>query len=259
MTDAVSHLGPWEIDTIVVGDCLDVMRQMPDGCVDLVVTDPPYGITACNWDCVVPLAPMWALLTRLAKENAAIVMTACQPFTSALGASNLPMLKYAWTWRKSRPSGHLNAKRMPLKDTEDVLVFYAKQPTYNPQGIVQCSITKKNTRGRLTAECFGSVADKDHLQTRTNYPRQVLDFASVHNVGALHPTQKPVALMEYLILTYTNPSDLIFDPFMGSGTTAVAAKKLGRRWFGCDISAEYVALARERVARVDGVQLKLLP
>jgi site-specific DNA-methyltransferase (adenine-specific) len=231
------------------GDCLELLPGIEAGSVDMVLTDPPYGTTACKWDSIIPLEPMWEQLKRIIKPNGAIVMTASQPFTSILGASNIAELRYSWTWRKTRPSGHLNAKRMPLKDTEDVLVFYKQQPTYNPQGLTVCSIVKKNTKGRLTAECFGSVKDKDHLQTSTGYPRQVLDFASVHNVGEdIHPTQKPVALMEYLIKTYTNEGEAVLDFTMGSGTTGVACKNLSRGFIGIELDEGYFQIAQERIS-----------
>jgi site-specific DNA-methyltransferase (adenine-specific) len=234
---------------LMQGDCLELLPGIEAGSVDMVLTDPPYGTTACKWDSIIPLEPMWEQLKRIIKPNGAIVMTASQPFTSILGASNIAELRYSWTWRKTRPSGHLNAKRMPLKDTEDVLVFYKQQPTYNPQGLTVCSIVKKNTKGRLTAECFGSVKDKDHLQTSTGYPRQVLDFASVHNVGEdIHPTQKPVALMEYLIKTYTNEGEAVLDFTMGSGTTGVACKNLSRGFIGIELDEGYFQIAQERIS-----------
>lgn len=223
------------------GDCLELMKSIPDGSVDMVLTDPPYGTTACKWDSVIPFEPMWAQLKRVTKRNGAIVMTASQPFTSALGASNLPMLRYSWVWRKSAATGHLNAKRMPMSDFEDVIVFYARQPTYNPQGLIPHG---KTTRRGGNGGCYG-FSGKENLQEWTNYPRRVLEFASEGKT--VHPTQKPVALMEYLIKTYTNEGETVLDFTMGSGTTGVAAKNLGRSFIGIELDETYFNIAKERI------------
>ena len=236
------------MNKVIQGDCLEVMKDIPDKSIDMILCDLPYGTTACKWDTIIPFEPLWEQYKRIIKKNGAIVLFGTQPFTSTLGVSNIDELRYSWTWRKSRPSGHLNAKRMPLKDTEDILVFYAKQPTYSPQGIERCSITKKNTEGRLHAQCYGSVVDRDHIQENTNYPRQVLDFSSVHNVGdGIHPTQKPVALFEYLIKTYTNEGDLVLDNCAGSGTTGVAARNLNRNYILIEKEQEYINIINKRL------------
>jgi hypothetical protein len=234
---------------LMFGDCLERMKEIPDGSVDMILCDLPYGTVRCKWDTVIQFDALWEQYKRAVKPSGAILLFAAQPFTSSLGASNLDMLKYTWYWRKSRPSGHLNAKKMPLKDVEDILVFYSKPPTYNPQGTSACSIVKKNTEGRLNAEVYGSVQDKDHLQTVTGYPRQVLDFASVHNVGTdIHPTQKPVSLCEYLIMTYTNEGETVLDNTMGSGTTLVAAINTGRKAIGIEMDKGYFDIAAKRIA-----------
>ena len=239
--------------TLIHGDCLEEMAKLPDGSVDMVLTDPPYGTTACKWDSVIPFEPMWEQLKRITKENGAIVMTASQPFTSVLGASNIRQLKYQWTWRKSRATGHLNAKKMPMKDCEDVLVFYKKQPTYNPQGLVECNKDIWNSkshslRGKetdATSVVTGGIEHKQYKQTATGYPRQVLDIAS--EGATVHPTQKPVALMEYLIKTYTNEGETVLDFTMGSGTTGVACKNLNRDFIGIELDQNYFNIAKERV------------
>ena len=224
------------------GDCLEVMAQLPDASVDMILCDLPYGTTACKWDTVIPFEPLWAQYRRIAKRNAAIVLTASQPFTSALGASNLPDLRYSWVWRKARPVGHLNAKRMPLKGFEDVLVFYREQPTYAPQGVTPClKIARRGGNG----DCYG-VSGKENIQTVTGYPRGFLDFP--HDVGGLHPTQKPVALMEYLIRTYTQEGETVLDNCMGSGTTGVACANTGRKFVGIERDDKYFAIASERIA-----------
>ena len=235
---------------LMQGDCLELMKTIPDGSVDMVLTDPPYGTTACKWDTIIPLEPMWEQLKRITKKNGAIVMTASQPFTSVLVTSNLKMFKYDWVWNKNRPTGVLNAKRQPLRDKEDILVFYSAQPTYNPQGLVRVNkevgtgATKANQKGNATGKITQTESGK-YLQEKGNYPRQVQKFS---NAGkTVHPTQKPVALMEYFIKTYTNEGDTVLDFTMGSGTTGVAAKNLGRNFIGIELDPTYFQIAKERI------------
>jgi site-specific DNA-methyltransferase (adenine-specific) len=226
----------------MLGDCLDRMSEIPDGSVDMVLCDLPYGTTACKWDSVIPFEPLWAHYRRVTKPNAAIVLTAAQPFTSALGASNLPNLRYSWSWRKTAATGHLNAKRMPMADFEDVLVFYGAQPTFNPQGIVPY---RKETRRGGNGGCYGE-SGKSNFQEFTNYPRRTLEIPSEGRT--VHPTQKPVALMEYLICTYTNPGETVLDNCMGSGTTGVACINTGRDFIGIERDPGYFAIAERRIA-----------
>jgi site-specific DNA-methyltransferase (adenine-specific) len=248
------------INQIICGDCLEVMKDWPDGCVDLVLTDPPYGTTACEWDSIIPLEPAWEVLKWIIKPNGAIVMTGAQPFTTTLIASNMKAFKYCWVWEKSRPTGHLNANRMPMKNVEDIVVFYDKQATYNPQ-MTQgkpnhvAEGTKRITKA--TNNCYGTFENSVQKRTFTKYPKQILQFQQQDPTKIIHPTQKPVALMEYLIKTYTNEGEIVIDFAMGSGTTCVAAKKLGRKYIGIDISEEYCQIARERLKSVDtGVPVK---
>lgn len=228
---------------LMQGDCLERMKEIPDGSVDMVLTDPPYGTTQCKWDSVIPFEPMWGQLKRVTKKNGAIVMTASQPFTSALVMSNVKMFKYCWVWEKSKPTGFLNAKKQPLRQTEDVVVFYKKQTTYRPQGTTPTSkVVSRTNRGN-----YGSCS-KTTLQEVTNYPRNVLRFASF---DGSHPTQKPVALMDYLIKTYTNEGETVLDFTMGSGTTGVAAKGLGRSFIGIEMDETYFKIAKERIDAVE--------
>jgi len=239
----------------MLGDCLERMKEIPDGSVDMVLTDPPYGTTACKWDSVIPMEPMWEQLKRVIKPNGAIVMTASQPFTSRLGASNIKQMKYCWYWRKSKATGHLNAKKMPMKNVEDVVVFYKKQPTYNPQGTIPIHKIKRNGDSHMargvttgaTSVLTGGLKTKEYLQESTNYPRQVLDFASEGKT--VHPTQKPVALMEYLIKTYTNEGETVLDFTMGSGTTGVACVNTGRSFIGIEMDENYFQIADERIGK----------
>ena len=222
------------------GDCLDVMKDIPDGSVDLILTDPPYGTTACKWDSIIPLDPMWGQLKRIIKPNGAIVMTAAQPFTTTLIASNMKMFKYCWVWKKSKPTGHLNAKKQPLRTYEDVVVFYDNQCIYNPQGIKPTDkVVSRTNRGNY-GEC-----SKTTRQTVTSYPRNIIEFPSVDGV---HQTQKPVALMEYLIKTYTNEGETVLDFTMGSGTTGVACANTGPKFIGIELDRDYYHTARKRIA-----------
>lgn len=230
---------------LIQGDCLEKMKDIESGSVDMILTDPPYGTTACKWDSIIPLDPMWEQLKRIIKPNGAIVMTASQPFTTTLIASNIKMFKYCWAWEKSKPTGHLNAKKQPLKTYEDVVVFYSKQCLYNPQGIKQTDKMVSRTNRGNYGEC-----SKTTRQTVTNYPRNILKFPTING---LHPTQKPVALMEYLIKTYTNEGETVLDFTMGSGTTGVAAKKLNRNFIGIELDEGYFQIAKDRIEAVQVV------
>jgi site-specific DNA-methyltransferase (adenine-specific) len=249
-----------------LGDCLDVMATLADNSVDLILCDLPYGTTACKWDSVIPFEPLWTQYRRIAKPSAAIVLTASQPFTTALIASNMEMFKYCLVWEKTRATGHVHAKNKPMKSHEDVCVFsggttvHASQSksrmTYNPQGLVRVDRESyRPSRGeRLSdeADALYSVRPshkKTIRQEFEGYPRSVIKIASEHNVGAgaFHPTQKPVALMEYLIRTYTNEGDTVLDSCMGSGTTGVAAMRTGRNFIGIERDESYFAIADKRI------------
>lgn len=223
------------------GDCLQRMAEIEPGSVDMVMCDPPYGTTACKWDSVIPLDAMWNCIDRVAKREAAMVFTAAQPFTSQLGASNLPELRYSWCWQKENATGHLNAKRMPMKDLEDVLVFYTAQPTYSPQGVRACD---KVVRRGHNGDNYGK-SGAESRQTQEGYPRQLLSIP--RDSSRVHPTQKPVELMAYMIRTYTNPGDLVLDFTMGSGTTGVAAMQEGRRFIGIELDPGYYGTACHRI------------
>ena len=241
---------------LLQGDCLELMAKLPNQCIHAIITDPPYGTTACKWDSVIPFEPMWEQYRRISKRNAAIVLTASQPFTTALIASNMREFRYCWVWAKSRVTGFANAKVQPLRCVEDVVVFYRSRPTYNPQGLRRIDTVKRNgasvggdsLRGDTGASAGrGSLrtAGREYVQEFTGYPRQVLSIGS--ESGTVHPTQKPVALMEYLIRTYTNEGDTVLDNCMGSGTTGVACMKTGRKFIGIERDEEYFQIAKERI------------
>ena len=228
------------------GDCLKEMDKIPDGSVDLILTDPPYGITACKWDSVVPFEPMWEQLNRVIKANGAIIMMASQPFTSALIMSNVKMFKYCWTWVKSKKTGFLNAKKQPLKTVEDVVVFYKKQPTYNPQ--------MKKVKERFVSRSGGysrkGIGYGEHkaISSSNNGLENPYNLITIKSEGkCVHPTQKPVALMEYLIKTYTNENETVLDFTMGSGTTGVACVKTNRNFIGIELDNKYFNISKERI------------
>ena len=210
----------------------------------MVLADLPYGTTQNKWDSVIPFEPLWAAYKRVCKQNAAIVLTASQPFTSALVMSNPECFKYDWVWHKKRATGHMNAHHQPMRNKEDVLVFYRQQCAYNPQGLV--AFNQKMTR-RSNGGNFGK-SGTENFQEHTNYPRQILEFDS--EPKPQHPTQKPVALMEYLIKTYTNPGDLVLDNTMGSGTTGVATRNTGRAFIGIEQDEKYFKIACNRIQEV---------
>lgn len=231
--------------SLFLGDCLEMMKHIPDGSVDMVMCDLPYGTTQNKWDSVIPLEPLWREYQRVCKSSAAIVLTACQPFTSVVVASNISWFKYDWCWRKPKGTGHLNAKKQPMRDKEDVLVFYREQCTYNPQ--FGEGKPYKDKSGKKQTTNYGADKRIGEDSNGKRYPKQVLEFGVVER-GTLHPTQKPVALMEYLIRTYTNPGELVLDNTMGSGTTGVACVNTGRHFIGIERDAEYFSVASERIS-----------
>lgn len=226
------------------GDCLEIMKTIPDGSIDAVITDPPYGTTACKWDTVIPFEPMWEQLKRITKKNGAIVLFGSQPFTSALVMSNPKMFKYEWVWEKSKPSNFLNCKKEPMRKIENISIFCDGRTTYNPQGLTigkqNKNSGKENTYGKVKQEWSQAI-------TYTNYPHNILRFQNVVGNNATHPTQKPVALMEYLIKTYTNEGETVLDFTMGSGTTGVACKHLNRNFIGIELDPGYFEIAKKRI------------
>ena len=227
------------------GDCLEVMdRLIADGVkVDAIITDPPYGTTACKWDSIIPFDEMWLRLNKLIKPNGAIVLFGSEPFSSALRMSNIKWYSYDWKWEKTKPVGHLNANRKPMNKYEDIIIFSKKQPTYNPQGLKAIkprSITRTN-KGSI----YGNKAGVGSVQKFTGYPSNIIKFKSQN--GELHPTQKPVDLLEYLIKTYTNENELVLDFTMGSGSTGVACANTNRKFIGIELDENYFKIAEDRI------------
>ena len=231
--------------TLIQGDCLEVMSKIAKKGVkfDAVITDPPYGTTQNKWDSVIPLNKMWENIKLLKRDNTPIVMFSQTPFDKALGFSNIEELKYEWIWNKLSPTGHLNAKKMPMKKTENILVFYKNLPTYNPQGLEYCPRIKKRSSKSVGSSNYGKH-DDENLSEYKGYPTNILEFM---RESGLHPTQKPLKLMEYLIQTYTNEGDLILDFTCGSGTTLLAAKNTKRRAVGIELEEKYCEITKKRL------------
>ena len=232
------------------GDCLEVMKEIPDNSIDAIITDPPYGTTACKWDSIIPLEPMWEQLKRIIKPNGAIVMTASQPFTTTLIASNMKMFKYCWVWEKSHPTGFALAKKRPLKYHEDVCVFYKLQPNYNAimwkgkPNHGDNNYLKGLTNGATSQPNIKAVkVKKDGIK----YPKDIISVNSHNRADLSHPTQKPVLLMEYLIKTYTNENETVLDFTMGSGTTGVACVNTNRNFIGIEQDEKYFNIAKNRI------------
>jgi len=235
---------------LMLGNCLERMNEIPYRSVDMVLVDPPYGKTACKWDSVIPLEPMWKQLKRVTKPNAAIVSTASQPFTSVLVMSNLKAFKQSLVWDKGKGSNPLLAKKRIMQSHEDILVFCYGRLPYNPQMRKGKPYKAPRTGGNRTNRIVGATADAQGFKQQDNsgfrYPLSVLSY-SIHCGSKLHPSQKPVGLMEYLLKTYTNPHNTVLDFAMGSGTTGVAAKKLDRNFIGIELDPEYFKVAKKQI------------
>jgi site-specific DNA-methyltransferase (adenine-specific) len=230
---------------LIQGDCLEKMKDIPDKSIDLILADLPYGTTACKWDTIIPFEPLWEQYKRIIKDNGAIVLTASQPFTSALVMSNPSMFRQSLAWLKNKPMNFMNANKMFMKWHEDIIIFYKNLPTYNPQktkGKLHKNGNTQNT-GNITQYTVGT----QRIITESEYyhPKSILEFAIEHKTP--HPTEKPVALFEYLIKTYTNEGDIVLDNCMGSGTTGVACKNLNRNFIGIEKDPEYFKIAEKRI------------
>ena len=227
------------------GDCLEIMdRLIEEGVkVDCVITDLPYGITARNkWDNIIPLNIMWEKLNNLVKENGTVALFCSQPFTTKLINSNLNSFKYEWIWEKNNSTGFMNANKSPLRKHENIAIFYKKQCTYNPQGLIPYN--KINKRGKVGLN-YNDVNSNKYIQKYTNYPTQILKFS--YDKERLHPTQKPVALLEYLTKTYTNENETVLDFTMGSGSTGVACMNTNRKFIGIELDKNYFDIASKRI------------
>ena len=237
-----------------LGDCLELMKDIPDKSVDMILCDLPYGTTDCKWDSVIPFEPLWEEYNRVIKDNGAIVLFGSEPFSSALRMSNLTMYKYDWVWDKVQGANFLNVKYQPLKNIENIMVFSKgritngrRQPIkYNPQGVVKNNIVKTNSSDYTGTFSSSSIKKgKQYMTTGTGYPKCVIQFTK--DKSSLHPTQKPVALLEYLIKTYTNKGDVVLDNCMGSGSTGVACVNTNRNFIGIELDNGYFEIAKKRI------------
>ena len=239
------------LNKIYLGDCLELMKNIEDKSIDMILCDLPYGTTRCKWDSIIDLKELWKHYCRVIKDNGAIVLFAQTPFDKILGCSNIEMLRYEWIWEKTQATGHLNAKKMPMKAHENILVFYKKLPVYNPQKTIGHAPVNKYTKYIATqnnTELYGNFSKEISGGGETErYPRSVQIFSSDKQKICLHPTQKPIKLLEYLIKTYTNENEIILDNCIGSGSTAVAAINTNRKFIGIEKDEQIYKVAIDRI------------
>ena len=234
------------------GNCLELMKEIDDKSIDMILCDLPYGTTDCKWDVIIPFESLWEQYNRIIKENGAIVLFSAQPFTTKLIYSNLRNFKYCWYWKKNNVTGFTFAKYQPMRMIEDICVFYKKMPTYNPQGLIEVkepkTRIKKYNKDKDAVYNMGTLLNP-YIQEYTNYPKHLLEYSNdaFGNRNRLHPTQKPVALLEYLIKTYTNEGDVVLDNCMGSGSTCVAAVNTNRHYIGFELDKNYFDIAKQRI------------
>jgi site-specific DNA-methyltransferase (adenine-specific) len=235
---------------LIHGEALEEMDKLIEQGVkvDAIICDPPYGTTKCKWDSVIPFEPMWERLNKLIKPNGAIVLFGGEPFSSALRMSNIKNYKYDWVWEKSKATNFLNAKKQPLRAKENILIFYKKQPTYNPQMRKGEAYNKGIRKEQTEGDVYGSFEQTVVKSDGGRFPRDVLYYKTAESEGStFHKTQKPIALMEYLIKTYTNENEIVLDFTMGSGTTGVACKNLNRNFIGIELDEKYYQITKERI------------
>ena len=231
---------------LIQGDCLEVMKTIPDKSIDMILCDLPYGTTACKWDSVIPFELLWEQYNRIIKDNCAIVLFGSEPFSSKLRMSNLKMYKYDWIWDKVKPSGFQIAKYRPMQRIENIMVFCKKQLNYYPLMEKREKIKKSKVYSKSESNPLKYSDNKERVYSE-KYPQSILVFSNAVQKGKLHPTQKPVALLEYLIKTYTNEGELVLDNCMGSGSTGVACKNTNRDFIGIELDEKYFNIAKERI------------
>ena len=232
------------------GDCLELMKDIPDGSVDMILCDLPYGTTKCKWDIVIPFDKLWEQYNRIIKDKGVILLFGSEPFSSKMRISNLRMYKYDWIWKKTKAQGFLNSKKMPLKDYENICVFYKRLPVYNPQGIIYGNFQNDRKSKYNKGEDIYGKEKEFGISHMSNFPKQIIEFSNPSGKGQLHPTQKPVELLEYLIKTYTQDGEIILDNCMGSGSTGVAALNLHRKFIGIELDKQYFEIAKNRIQNI---------
>lgn len=229
------------------GDTIEWMSKLPDSSVDMILADLPYGTTANKWDSIIPLELLWREYTRISKENTPIVLTASQPFTTKLISSNLSLFRYCLVWDKTKGGNFALAKKQPMKSHEDIVIFYKKQPIYNPQMEIRGKVRKKG--GGKSSDNFGITPTASF--NNTYYPKSILEFSTGSRIDHYHPTQKPVSLFEYLIKTYTNEGMIVLDNTSGAGTTAIASSKTNRKWICIEQEEKYCEITKKRLLELD--------
>ena len=235
---------------LILGDCLEIMASVPAGSVDCVIADLPYGITNAKWDCEIPLPALWDQYMRLAKMDCPIILFGSQPFTSKLISSNMEWFRYCWYWEKEKGTGFLNSKHQPLRCIEEICVFYKKRGKYNPQMVLLDKPYRRNlahTPTEVTGKVGSFGAKITYKEYTHNYPKNILRFGRDNSNRGAHSTQKPLLLMQYLVETYSNPGDTILDNTMGSGTTCLAARDLGRGYIGIENDENIFSIAKNRL------------
>lgn len=232
---------------LLKGDCLELMSEISTGSVDMILCDLPYGTTQCKWDFIIPFQELWKQYERVIKPNGAIVLFGSEPFSSHLRLSNLPLYKYDWVWDKVKGTGFLNAKKQPMRNHELIHVFYKKQCLYNPQKTQGHTKTVSFRAKHLQTDVYGEMKNDYRYEATDRYPRSIQVFSTDTQNSSLHPTQKPVALLEYLIKTYTIEGEIVLDNCMGSGSTGVAALNTGRKFIGIEKDETYFEIAKTRI------------
>lgn len=232
--------------TLLHGNCLELMKKIPDESIDMILCDLPYQITQCKWDKIIPFDLLWKEYDRVIKKNGAIVLFSMQPFTTKLIQSNLKDFRYCWYWKKNYTTGFSYARYQPMRQIEDICVFYKKSPTYNPQGLEKIENPKTYTK-KNSSDLYTMRGKKEYTPKYKNYPKNILEFSGVTNKDRFHPTQKPVELLEYLIKTYTHKGETILDNCIGSGSTYIACLNTDRKCIGIELDKTYFNLAEKRI------------
>ena len=233
------------MNKVYLGDCLELMKDIEDKSVDMILCDLPYGTTRCKWDVVIPFDKLWEQYNRIIKDNGAIVLTGAEPFSSYLRLSNIKNYRYDLKWEKTKSTGFFDAKKRPLNNFEDICIFYKKQPTYNPQMTIAEKTYKRGFVKRKKSDCYGEERDFKQIETGQRYPKRIIKIPNADTKNIVHPTQKPVALYEYLIKTYTNEGNVILDNCAGSGTLIKACYKTNRRYICIENEEKYFRLLEE--------------
>ena len=238
---------------LMLGDCLDIMDELikQNIKIDMILTDIPYGTTQCKWDSVIPFEPMWERINKLIKNNGCVALFGSEPFTSTLICSNIKDFKYNWIWQKNKTTGFLNAKKQPLNDNETISIFYKKQCTYNPQMTQAEKIYKRGFVVRNKSDCYGDEKNYVQEDNGLRYPKRIQYFNNNDTQNQLHPTQKPVELLEYLVHTYSNENETVLDFTMGSGSTGVACINANRNFYGIELDDTYFEIAKKRIEEAE--------